>query len=120
MANRVPNEHVVITFVSYLCSRLLLIGEESRAAIVIQRIWRRKHAAIIAAKQATAVVILQRVTRGFLVRIKLQRYKFHVNELMLIMSRIRAAVKAYIERKRFLTLRASTIKLQVITQFIVM
>ena len=49
MSNTIPDEKVVITYVSYLCARLLDIRQETRAARVIQAAWRafslRKHAA---------------------------------------------------------------------------
>ena len=41
MSNTIPDEKVVITYVSLLCSRLLDIRHETRAARVIQRAWRR-------------------------------------------------------------------------------
>ena len=41
MSNTIPDEKVVITYVSYLCARLLDIRKETRAARVIQAAWRR-------------------------------------------------------------------------------
>ena len=55
MSNTIPDEKVVVTYVSYLCARLLDIRHESRAARVIQLAWRRHH--------------LQKVHREFLVRL---------------------------------------------------
>ena len=40
MSNTIPDEKVVITYVSYLCARLLDIRHETRAARVIQAAWR--------------------------------------------------------------------------------
>jgi len=55
MSNTIPDEKVVVTYVSYLCARLLDIRHESRAARVIQLAWRRHH--------------LQKVHQEFLVRL---------------------------------------------------
>uniref|UniRef100_A0A672IQM6 Calponin-homology (CH) domain-containing protein n=1 Tax=Salarias fasciatus TaxID=181472 RepID=A0A672IQM6_SALFA len=41
MSNTIPNEKVVISYVSFLCSRLLDLRKESRAARVIQSAWRK-------------------------------------------------------------------------------
>ena len=41
MSNTIPDEKVVVTYVSLLCARLLDIRCETRAARVIQRAWRR-------------------------------------------------------------------------------
>ena len=41
MSGTIPDEKVVITYVTYLCARLLDIREEARAARVIQATWRR-------------------------------------------------------------------------------
>jgi abnormal spindle-like microcephaly-associated protein len=40
MSNTIPDEKVVITFVSYLCARLLDLRDETRAARKIQAWWR--------------------------------------------------------------------------------
>ncbi len=40
MSNTIPDEKVVITFITYLCARLLDIRQEVRAARVIQTAWR--------------------------------------------------------------------------------
>ncbi|KAL8625929.1 hypothetical protein ACOMHN_012521 [Nucella lapillus] len=41
MTNTIPDERVVVTYVSYLCARLLDLREETRAARLIQWAWRR-------------------------------------------------------------------------------
>ena len=45
MSNTIPDEKVVITYVSYLCSRLLDIRHETRAARIIQAAWRKRRLA---------------------------------------------------------------------------
>jgi len=41
MSNTIPDEKTVITFLTYLCARLLSIRNEQHAATVIQLAWRR-------------------------------------------------------------------------------
>lgn len=41
MSNTIPDERIVMTYVSYLCARLLDLRQEARAARVIQLAWRR-------------------------------------------------------------------------------
>lgn len=41
MSNTIPDEKTVITYVSYLCARLMDIRHETRAARTIQTLWRR-------------------------------------------------------------------------------
>ena len=41
MSNTIPDEKVVVTYLLYLCARLLDIRHESRAARVIQLAWRK-------------------------------------------------------------------------------
>lgn len=40
MSATIPDEKVVVTYVSYLCARLLDIRRESQAARLIQHAWR--------------------------------------------------------------------------------
>ncbi|XP_037762957.1 abnormal spindle-like microcephaly-associated protein isoform X2 [Chelonia mydas] len=41
MSNTIPDEKVVITYLSFLCSRLLDLRKETRAARLIQSVWRK-------------------------------------------------------------------------------
>ncbi|XP_065410483.1 abnormal spindle-like microcephaly-associated protein isoform X1 [Chrysemys picta bellii] len=41
MSNTIPDERVVITYLSFLCSRLLDLRKETRAARLIQSVWRK-------------------------------------------------------------------------------
>ena len=41
MSNTIPDEKSVITYMMYLCARLLSIRNEQHAAAVIQLAWRR-------------------------------------------------------------------------------
>ncbi|XP_063422495.1 abnormal spindle-like microcephaly-associated protein homolog [Mytilus trossulus] len=69
MSNTIPDEKVVVTYVTYLCARLLDIRHESRAARVIQLAWRRHHLQKVkkefVIKQKAAIVI-QREVRCFI------------------------------------------------------
>ena len=40
MCGTIPDEKMVITYVSYLCARLLDLRHETRAARIIQAAWR--------------------------------------------------------------------------------
>ena len=44
MSNTIPDEKSVITYMMYLCARLLSIRNEQHAAAVIQLAWRRYRA----------------------------------------------------------------------------
>ena len=44
MSNTIPDEKSVITYLTYLCARLLSIRNEQKAATVIQLAWRRYQA----------------------------------------------------------------------------
>lgn len=44
MSNTIPDEKTVITYMTYLCARLLSIRNEQHAATVIQSAWRHHRA----------------------------------------------------------------------------
>ncbi|XP_034385834.1 abnormal spindle-like microcephaly-associated protein homolog isoform X1 [Cyclopterus lumpus] len=101
MSNTIPNEKVVMSYLSFLCARLLDLRNESRAARVIQGAWRkyrlqkqlqlykeRNMAAMKiqlvvrsflqkrrAERQTRAAVIIQSAWRGFLARNRLRLKK---------------------------------------------
>ncbi|XP_077390631.1 abnormal spindle-like microcephaly-associated protein [Festucalex cinctus] len=101
MSNTIPNEKVVMTYLSFLCARLLDLRNETRAARIIQSFWRnyrikkdlqlyqeRNVAAVkiqAAAKrflqqrktkkQHAASIIIQSVWRGFVARKRLRMEK---------------------------------------------
>ncbi|XP_061184440.1 abnormal spindle-like microcephaly-associated protein homolog [Saccostrea echinata] len=140
MSNTIPDEKVVVTYVSYLCARLLDIREECRAARTIQLAWRRHYlhraraklqvqekAAIkiqrfikchrqrtLERKQQYSAIIIQRCVRQYLARKKLRQ--------MMEEKRLRAArvLKNYLltcmERKHFLSMKASAIKIQCVVR----
>ncbi|XP_016356184.1 abnormal spindle-like microcephaly-associated protein homolog [Sinocyclocheilus anshuiensis] len=71
MSNTIPNEKVVMCYLSFLCTRLLDLRNETRAARVIQGAWRRyklqKDIEIIQQKNLAATKI-QAVVRKFIMR----------------------------------------------------
>ncbi|XP_077450851.1 abnormal spindle-like microcephaly-associated protein [Stigmatopora argus] len=118
MSNTIPDEKVVMSYLSFLCARLLDLRNETRAARVIQAVWRnyrfkkdlqcyqeRNVAAVKiqvavriflqrcrAKKQSTASTIIQSVWRGFVTRKKLQMIK--EKELWIIRYRAATIIQA--------------------------
>ncbi|XP_056379418.1 abnormal spindle-like microcephaly-associated protein [Hyla sarda] len=71
MSNTIPDEKVVIIYLSFLCARLLDIRKEARAARVIQAAWRKHRLAAeeqLLQKKHNAACVVQRVVRSFLSR----------------------------------------------------
>ncbi|XP_077573227.1 abnormal spindle-like microcephaly-associated protein homolog isoform X4 [Stigmatopora nigra] len=127
MSNTIPDEKVVMSYLSFLCARLLDLRNETRAARVIQAFWRNyrfkkdlqcyQERNVAAAKiqvavrlflhrcrvkkQSTASTIIQSVWRGFVTRKKLRMIK--EKELCIIRYRaatiIQAAYRGYCVRR---------------------
>ncbi|XP_033731928.1 LOW QUALITY PROTEIN: abnormal spindle-like microcephaly-associated protein homolog [Pecten maximus] len=69
MSNTIPDEKVVVTYMCYLCARLLDIRHESRAARVIQLAWRRhylRRSKKDLQMKHDAAVVIQRAVRNLL------------------------------------------------------
>ncbi|KAK3591436.1 hypothetical protein CHS0354_033435 [Potamilus streckersoni] len=142
MSNTIPDEKVVVTYLLYLCARLLDIRHESRAARVIQMAWRKYqlHQAqkVFKVKSAAASKI-QKAVRKFLSKQRegqqalaaliLQRYwRQHVarktadrlQQAKLIAQQQRAAciiqqaLQSAVQKKKFQNLRHSAIRLQAV------
>ncbi|KAM9378980.1 abnormal spindle-like microcephaly-associated protein [Phaethornis superciliosus] len=140
MSNTIPDEKVVITYLSFLCSRLLDLRQEARAARVIQSAWRnyrlkrelklyqeRDRAARIIQKSALnflsrrrimkkgkAAVLIQKYWRRYLARtifLNLKRTK-----LMEARSKAATVIQAYWRRhsarKKYLQLKYYVIFVQ--------
>ncbi|XP_063155950.1 abnormal spindle-like microcephaly-associated protein [Candoia aspera] len=79
MSNTIPDEKVVITYVSFLCSRLLSLSKEIRAAQLIQSAWRKYRLKIKLAQtrkqKSNAVVTIQKHWRRYLALLELQKLK---------------------------------------------
>ncbi|KAM8883350.1 abnormal spindle-like microcephaly-associated protein isoform 2-T2 [Synchiropus picturatus] len=71
MSNTIPNEKVVMSYVTFLCVRLLDLRNETRAALRIQAFWRShclKRNQLLHKKRSTAAVKIQTLVRNFLQR----------------------------------------------------
>ncbi|NWQ68255.1 ASPM protein, partial [Neopipo cinnamomea] len=133
MSNTIPDEKVVITYLSFLCSRLLDLRHETRAARIIQSAWRnyrlkrelklyqeRDRAARIIQKSAinflsrrhilkrvNAAISIQKHWRGYLARMTF----FNLKKAKLEEARSKSATiiqahwRRYSARKRYLQLR---------------
>ncbi|XP_066094573.1 abnormal spindle-like microcephaly-associated protein isoform X1 [Saccopteryx bilineata] len=140
MSNTIPDEKVVVTFLSFLCARLLHLRRETHAARLIQTAWRqhrlraeqRRHqerdkaARIIQSavinflrerrreKEAQAAVLIQKQWRRLLQQKKLLMVKKERLEKVQNKSAlvIQRHWRRYSTRKRFLELRACTVVLQ--------
>ncbi|KAM5205842.1 abnormal spindle-like microcephaly-associated protein isoform 2-T2 [Hipposideros larvatus] len=80
MSNTIPDEKVVITYLSFLCARLLDLRRETRAARLIQTTWRKfklKHHQ----ERNKAARIIQSAVINFLTK---QRLKKKVNAALVI------------------------------------
>ncbi|XP_035863200.1 abnormal spindle-like microcephaly-associated protein isoform X1 [Sander lucioperca] len=76
MSNTIPNEKVVMSYLSFLCARLLDLRNETRAARVIQGAWRRyrlKKDLQLYKERNMAAVKLQLVVRSFLQKRRAKR-----------------------------------------------
>uniref|UniRef100_A0A8C5KJ47 Calponin-homology (CH) domain-containing protein n=1 Tax=Jaculus jaculus TaxID=51337 RepID=A0A8C5KJ47_JACJA len=84
MSNTIPDEKVVITYVSFLCTRLLDLRKEIRAARLIQTMWRKyklKRDLKCHQKRNKAARIIQSAIRNFLTRRWLKK---EVNAVLII------------------------------------
>ncbi|NWY98022.1 ASPM protein, partial [Loxia curvirostra] len=140
MSNTIPDEKVVITYLSFLCSRLLDLRQETRAARLIQAAWRkhrlkrelklsqeRDRAARIIQKSAmnflarrrilrreNAAIFIQKHWRGYLARMTL----FSLKQAKLEEARNKSATiiqaywRRYSARRRYLQLRHCVIFVQ--------
>ncbi|RLW05915.1 hypothetical protein DV515_00005010 [Chloebia gouldiae] len=140
MSNTIPDEKVVITYLSFLCSRLLDLRQETRAARLIQAAWRkyrlkrelklsqeRDRAARIIQKSAMnflarrrilrkekAAIFIQKHWRGYLARMTL----FNLKKAKLEEARNKSATviqaywRRYSARRRYLQLRHCVIFVQ--------
>uniref|UniRef100_A0A8C3CHU6 Assembly factor for spindle microtubules n=1 Tax=Cairina moschata TaxID=8855 RepID=A0A8C3CHU6_CAIMO len=140
MSNTIPDEKVVITYLSFLCSRLLDLRQETRAARLIQSAWRkyrlkkelklsqeRDRAARIIQKHAinflshrrilrknNAAVLIQKHWRRYLARMKFLKLKNMKLEETRSKSAtvIKAYWRRYSARKNYLQLRYYVIFVQ--------
>ncbi|XP_057585763.1 abnormal spindle-like microcephaly-associated protein isoform X2 [Hippopotamus amphibius kiboko] len=140
MSNTIPDEKVVITYLSFLCARLLDLRKETRAARLIQTTWRKyklkkdfkrhqerdKAARIIQSavinfltkrrfkKEVSAALVIQKYWRRLLAKRKLLMLKKEKLEKVQNTSAsvIQRYWKRYSTRKQFLKLKYYSIILQ--------
>ncbi|NXF54131.1 ASPM protein, partial [Oceanites oceanicus] len=106
MSNTIPDEKVVITFVSFLCSRLLDLREETRAARLIQSSWRNyrlKRELKLSQERERAARIIQKSAINFLSR---RRILKKVNAAVFIQKHWRR----YLARMIFLNLKKTKVE----------
>lgn len=135
LSNTIPDEKVVITYVSYLCARLLNLRAETQAARKIQLAWRKyrfqKNKRMfqvydVAATKIQAcfrgftcrmdyyfmrecIIICQSIARRWLVLNNLQTHHYAA---LLIQSAYRSYIKTSETRYLFLQLKSSAIVIQ--------
>ncbi|XP_035509967.1 abnormal spindle-like microcephaly-associated protein [Morone saxatilis] len=76
MSNTIPNEKVVISYLSFLCARLLDLRNETRAARVIQGAWRKyrlKKDLQLYKERNMAALKIQLLVRRFLEKCRVKR-----------------------------------------------
>ncbi|NXP56286.1 ASPM protein, partial [Heliornis fulica] len=101
MSNTIPDEKVVITYVSFLCSRLLDLRQETRAARLIQSAWRNyrlKRELKLSQERDRAARIIQKFAVNFLAHQRILKEK---NAAVVIQKHWRR----YLARKNFLNLK---------------
>ncbi|ELT97378.1 hypothetical protein CAPTEDRAFT_220529 [Capitella teleta] len=117
MSNTIPDEKVVITFVSYLCARLLDLRDETRAARKIQAWWRERKLQVNIKSykdRSRAVLVLQRAVRRFLVKRREDRLALAavIVQRLWRWRRMERRINESIAKKRFFKENHSAIVIQ--------
>ncbi|EPY76299.1 asp (abnormal spindle)-like, microcephaly associated-like protein [Camelus ferus] len=102
MSNTIPDEKVVITYLSFLCARLLDLRKETRAARLIQTAW-RKHKLREDRKRHQARF------RSFQAQ---KLYKRKKEAILTLQKHCRAHLRGKAERASYLQKRAAALRLQ--------
>ncbi|GAQ78615.1 Microtubule-associated protein [Klebsormidium nitens] len=103
--NLAPNERIVITYVAFLCSRLLDIKTEAKAATQLQRAWRRHHRGLCLRRWIAAARRIQAAFRGCKARAQL-----HMKASAA--SRLQAHWRGLLARRSFSALKIATLTIQ--------
>ncbi|NXP19609.1 ASPM protein, partial [Scytalopus superciliaris] len=106
MSNTIPDEKVVITYLSFLCSRLLDLRHETRAARLIQSAWRNyrlKRELKLSQEKDKAARIIQKSAINFLSR---RRILKRVNATISIQKHWRG----YLARMTFFSLKKAKLE----------
>ncbi|XP_072504413.1 abnormal spindle-like microcephaly-associated protein isoform X2 [Notamacropus eugenii] len=106
MSNTIPDERVVITYLSFLCARLLDLRKETRAARIIQTTWRkykiRANLKLCQEKDKAAKVIQAAVIK-FLARKQMKR-RFNATVI------IQKYWRRYLAQRKMLILRKAKLE----------
>uniref|UniRef100_A0A8D2NAL4 Calponin-homology (CH) domain-containing protein n=1 Tax=Zonotrichia albicollis TaxID=44394 RepID=A0A8D2NAL4_ZONAL len=106
MSNTIPDEKVVITYLSFLCSRLLDLRQETRAARLIQAAWRKyrlKRELKLSQERDRAARIIQKSAMNFLARRRILR---RVNAAIFIQKHWRG----YLARRTLFNLKKAKLE----------
>uniref|UniRef100_A0A8C8RGA5 Abnormal spindle microtubule assembly n=1 Tax=Pelusios castaneus TaxID=367368 RepID=A0A8C8RGA5_9SAUR len=106
MSNTIPDEKVVITYVSFLCSRLLDLRKEIRAARLIQSTWRKyrlKAELKLSQEKDKAARIIQSAVINFLSHRRIQK---KINAAIFIQKHWRR----YLAEKKALVLKMAKLE----------
>ncbi|NWX08941.1 ASPM protein, partial [Caloenas nicobarica] len=106
MSNTIPDEKIVITYLSFLCSRLLDLRQETRAALLIQSAWRNyrlKRELKLSQERDRAARVIQKSAINFLSR---RRILKKVNAAIFIQKHWRR----YLARMIFLNLKRTKLE----------
>ncbi|KAJ3599740.1 hypothetical protein NHX12_033696 [Muraenolepis orangiensis] len=109
MSNTIPNEKVVISYVSFLCSRLLDLRNETRAARVIQASYRRYMVRQKISEMHRAASVIQRWFRASRDR---RRFLAIKATALLFQRTYRAVIQTREIRSDYLLRRSAAISLQ--------
>uniref|UniRef100_A0A671VW13 Assembly factor for spindle microtubules n=1 Tax=Sparus aurata TaxID=8175 RepID=A0A671VW13_SPAAU len=109
MSNTIPNEKVVMSYLSFLCARLLDLRNETRAARVIQGAWRKYRLKKDLQLYKVAATVIQSAFRGHR-----EEVRFHAMRLsaIIIQRSYRSCVLQRRDRENFLKMRHTAIILQ--------
>uniref|UniRef100_I3J7C8 Assembly factor for spindle microtubules n=1 Tax=Oreochromis niloticus TaxID=8128 RepID=I3J7C8_ORENI len=98
MSNTIPNEKVVMSYLSFLCARLLDLRDETRAARVIQGAWRKyKLKKDLELYKVCAAVLIQQKYRATLLS---RKTKNEYNSLRAAVLTVQANWRGRVDRKR--------------------
>uniref|UniRef100_A0A8C9YH97 Assembly factor for spindle microtubules n=1 Tax=Sander lucioperca TaxID=283035 RepID=A0A8C9YH97_SANLU len=110
MSNTIPNEKVVMSYLSFLCARLLDLRNETRAARVIQGAWRRyRLKKDLQLYKHHAAIVIQSAFRGHAVRKQVAKMRCAA---VLIQRWFRASVKRDAERQVLVRMKRAAITIQ--------
>uniref|UniRef100_A0A8C0EPZ7 Calponin-homology (CH) domain-containing protein n=1 Tax=Bubo bubo TaxID=30461 RepID=A0A8C0EPZ7_BUBBB len=111
MSNTIPDEKVVITYLSFLCSRLLDLRQETRAAQLIQSAWRNYRLKRELKLSQVLSACIQSAFRKFMA---LKKFRLMNSAVLTIQKHYRASIIGQKQRQEYIQLRNSVVCLQAI------